>query len=513
MRIGRYLLAIVVGVCLFASCAQNGLSVDDLESAPEANEARSLVSRVLYTPSSSAPSPKVLYARAMQTSNQASSSNNGKLYVTFEQYSSGTPVFPIYESLNSGQTWSLVGNVTDTVNGYGMRYQPFLYELPQAIGGMAKGTLLCAGNSIPSDLSKTKIDIYKSTNLGRTWTFVSSVATGGRADPNGSYDPVWEPFLLVANNKLICFYSDETDAAHNQKIVHKTSSDGVTWGSVVNDVALGTSLRPGMPVIAKMPNGNYIMTYEVVGLSGNPCNYQISSNPESWSASSRGTTFGSGGSPYVTVMPNGKIVLGTYGTGSVYVNAYNMTGGIATISTPVPGSYSRTLLGLANGRLFIVGGGAIGGSSNVVTCGDIDIGTSMVAPNRFQCYDQSGYYWRHYDYNGTVAANVSPIEDSQFRVVPGLASSSGVSFESLNFPGYYLRHYNYALSVKQNDDSTTFAQDATFTAVTGLAGTGTVSYKSYNYPTRYIRHTSANALRIDPISTATEKANASFYKE
>ncbi|WKL05046.1 AbfB domain-containing protein [Paenibacillus amylolyticus] len=32
-------------------------------------------------------------------------------------------------------------------------------------------------------------------------------------------------------------------------------------------------------------------------------------------------------------------------------------------------------------------------------------------------------------------ANVSPVLDSQFRVVPGLASSTGISLESINFPG------------------------------------------------------------------------------
>lgn len=468
----------------------------------------------LYTPPSSDPNPGCLYARAMQLQYQSTSSNNGKMYATFEQYKSGTPVFPIYESTNNGQSWTQVGSVSDTVNGWGMRYQPFLYELPQAIGNLAKGTLLCAGNSIPNDLSKTKIDIYYSTNLGRSWTFLSSVASGGRADPNGSNDPVWEPFLLVSNNKLICFYSDERDASHNQKIVHQTSTNGTTWGSVVNDVALG-SLRPGMPVIARMANGNYIMTYEIVGLSGNPCHYQTSSNPESWNASSQGTKFGSGGSPYVTVMPNGKIVLGTYGTGNVYVNANNMSGGIANISTGLGSSYTRCLLGLANGRLFIIGGGAIGGSSssNRVTYRDLDVGTSMVTPNRFESYNYPNYFWRHYNFEGLLQNNVSPIEDSQFRVVPGLADSSSgnVSFESLNFPGYYLRHSNYVLSVKQNDDSATFKADATFKQVAGLANSSAFSYQSYNNPTRYIRHYDYK-LRIDPISTDTEKADATFYK-
>jgi len=54
----------------------------------------------------------------------------------------------------------------DTVNGWGLRYQPQLYVLPQAFGGFEAGTILLGGNSIPGDLSKTKLDIYASTDDG-----------------------------------------------------------------------------------------------------------------------------------------------------------------------------------------------------------------------------------------------------------------------------------------------------------------------------------------------------------
>ncbi len=313
----------------------------------------------MYTPGSSAPTPGSLYARAIQLANQSTTSNNGKMYATFEQYSSGTPVFPIYESTNSGQSWTQVGSVQDTVNGWGMRYQPQLFELPQAIGSLAKGTLLCAGNSIPNDLSKTKIDLYKSTDLGRTWSYVSSIASGGRADPSGAYDPVWEPFLMVYNNKLICFYSDETDSAHSQKIVHKTSTNGTSWGSLVEDVALSTqNYRPGMPVVAKMANGQYIMTFEVVNYaSTNPIFFKTSSNPESWNASSVGTQISGGrGTPYVAVMPNGKVVVSDWSTDNLYVNSSNGSGSWTKVACTITHGYSRCLLPLANGRLFTIRG-------------------------------------------------------------------------------------------------------------------------------------------------------------
>lgn len=458
----------------------------------------------MYTSSSSAPSPGTLYARAMQAS-------DGTMYATFEQYSSGTPVFPIFKSTDNGKTWSQVGSVQDTKHGYGMRYQPFLYELPQTIGNLSKGTLLCAGNCIPNDLSSTEIDLYASTDKGRTWTYVSTIATGGAANPNGSYDPVWEPFLLVANNKLICYYSDESDPAHNQKIVHKTTTDGKNWSSVVNDVALSnSSLRPGMPVVAKMANGKYIMTYEIVGETNLPCKYKISSNPESWNPTDEGTAFATGGSPYCAVMPNGRVVASAYGSGDIYVNNNNGTGSWYHVTSKVGAAYSRCLVPLANGRLFVISGGPYGGSRNSVTYADMDIG-SMEPIYTISLYNSPSFSIRHYNYEALLNQNVSPIEDCQFRIVKGLADPDGISFESVNYPGYYLRHYNYKLYVNQNDDSEIFAKDATFKRVPGLGNSAGYSYQSYNYPSMYIKNVD-NVLYIATISTTQDKLNATFLE-
>jgi hypothetical protein len=90
----------------------------------------------MYTPPSGTLVPGALYARAMQAS-------NGKMYATFEQYTTGVASFPIFESTDSGRTWTKVGDVKDTHKGVGMRWEPQLYQLPQAISGMPEGTALC----------------------------------------------------------------------------------------------------------------------------------------------------------------------------------------------------------------------------------------------------------------------------------------------------------------------------------------------------------------------------------
>ena len=136
---------------------------------------------------------------------------------------------------------------------------------------------------------------------------------------------------------------------------------------------------------------------------------------------------------------------------------------------------------------------------------------SPSASNRLQSFNFADRYVRHVNYDVRIDANVNPLGDSQWRLVAGLASSASgyVSFESVNFPGYFLRHANYDFSLVQNDGSSQFAADATFRQVAGLADASAVSFQSYNFTSRYIRH-SNYLLRLDPVSTATERADATF---
>ncbi|SEL81740.1 RICIN domain-containing protein [Paenibacillus sp. OK003] len=312
---------------------------------------------IMYDPATNPNSISVgaMYPRAIQLAHNGA--NNGKMYATFQRNTSTQQVYPIYESTDNGENWAQVGEVQDTQNGLGMNTNPHLYEMPQTIGSLTAGTMLVAGISSPADNSVQYLDLYKSTDLGRSWTFVSNITEAPNAGIGEHGDPVWEPFLMVANDKLIVYYSDERDPAYSQKLVHQTTTDGTTWSSPVDDSAMTDSkLRPGMPVVTKLQDGSgrYIMTYEVVGISGTPCNYKISSNPESWNVTDYGTTFATGGSPYVVTLNDGRIAAGCYsGGGVMYINSKpDLTGSWITTSTPIAGGYSRQMVPLANGRLF-----------------------------------------------------------------------------------------------------------------------------------------------------------------
>ncbi|MFF3333013.1 RICIN domain-containing protein [Streptomyces sp. NPDC002888] len=356
---------------------------------PAAGRADALArpSQTMYTPPSNAPSPGSLYPRAMRM--QYNGSANGTMLATFEQYSSGTPVFPIYRSTDNGNSWAKISEVADTQNGWGMRWEPELFELPTAMGDFPAGTILAAGASVPADRSAIKIDVYASTDRGQSWTFVSNIATGGAAfDTNGN-TPVWEPFFLVSGGKLIVYYSDQRDPAHGQKLVHQVSTDVRTWGPVVDDVAMPTySQRPGMATVAKLPNGNYVMTYEY---GGSPAGsfavyYKISSDPEAFDSVTGiplRTTDGivPVGTPYITWLPtggpNGTLAVSSNSTGDLFLNTENGAANTWTRINPnVAPGYSRGMLPLTDGHsLLVLSGGRTGGNlHNPVTYSTIDLG-------------------------------------------------------------------------------------------------------------------------------------------
>ncbi|WP_321004481.1 sialidase family protein [Eisenbergiella porci] len=247
-------------------------------------------SSVVYCPKEDERRPGAMYPRCICLAHNGE--KNGTLLATFECYSHGTPVFPIYESNDDGESWHRLSEIRDEEKGFGCRFQPHLLELPLTCGTVEEGTILCAGNIIPSDFSSSCLHLYQSTDCGKTWSFLSEIVSGGHAvvDPReaDANRPVWEPFLTVTpDGKLICFYSDERRAAgsgYNQLLAHKVSPDGGhTWGEEKIDVAFpGGRLRPGMPVVAALPQGRFIMVYEMVNQDKIPVYFRISDSIEDW---------------------------------------------------------------------------------------------------------------------------------------------------------------------------------------------------------------------------------------
>ncbi|KXJ96653.1 hypothetical protein Micbo1qcDRAFT_210893 [Microdochium bolleyi] len=363
------------------------------------SSASTLDSLTVFTPPDNYTDPRVLYARAAQLP-------NNDLLLTWENYSPEPPpvYFPVYRSQDAGRTWRELSRVQDKGFGFGLRYQPSMYVLPERIGKFPKGTLLLAGSSIPTDLSSTQLDLYASADSGATWEFVSHVAAGGRAVPNNGLTPVWEPFMLAHKGKLIYYYSDQRDnATYGQKLVHQTSADLRTWGPVKDDVTYPTYTdRPGMPTVARLPNGEFIYVYEYGG-GPNPAKtdgysfpvfYRMSKDPENFIAAPHhpiriankdnngsGTPFVPDGSPYVVWTPaggpHGTIVVSSGCCSEVFVNKkLGAEDAWEKVSTPEAASYTRSLLVMQQDPRYVMisGGGRLPPSTtNVVSVSVIKV--------------------------------------------------------------------------------------------------------------------------------------------
>jgi hypothetical protein len=268
------------------------------------------------------------YAKIIVLKNSGSA--NGTQLVTFDQLvlQNGKQVYPIYRSTNNGTSWTKVADVdpSATFPALTRTAQPFLFEVSQTTGNLTAGTILLAGMVMPEDRSTSRLVVYKSTNQGSSWSYLSTIDTGGPAvydpSPSSTTTTVWEPSLAIdGGGGLVAYFSDERQKANGvlQAVSYRRSTNGgQTWGSLV-DVSAPTnqSDRPGMITVTKLGDGRYMATFELVNRPSQsqntaPVYYKISDDGLDWGdTNSIGTPIkladgrGIGSSPYVKWVPSG----------------------------------------------------------------------------------------------------------------------------------------------------------------------------------------------------------------
>jgi hypothetical protein len=388
---------------------------------------------------------------------------SGRLVVAIEKStvaSSGSAdgeTIPVYKSDDNGATWQHLADVKaprylSSDSAYAKYVSnwtnPYLYVLPQAVGNLAAGTLLMASvvsgddayflqqkAANPSwtptsdgDRRDMAIALFKSTDSGATWSVVNIIATGGwqggsagaigknvaSANTSRQVDPLWEPYLMVYNNQLVAYYSDEMDYtgynsstggltlapnnatgadSYGQIIAHRTwNGSSSAWSAAVVDVPGTTSQseigggRPGMATVVATSDGQWLLTYEYWG-GGDNVRYKVSNNPLTFFAtggaagtgvSSLSVTAGSSalaqsGSPVLTRLPNGRILYNSGGSGDVWVNGSGgSTGAWSQLHTTMPAGYSRNLTYVpGTGRVEVMGG------MDTIQYADVDFGNSV----------------------------------------------------------------------------------------------------------------------------------------
>ena len=338
----------------------------------------------IYVPSDENSTNVQEYPTIIQLCCQENPEDNGKLYATFEKWGS---TYPVYESTDDGETWTHISTVRDNLNsGYWNEWMPFLYELPADIGSFEKGTIILAATSVYGEgVTDSTITLYSSTDLGRSFNAFCNVDKAGGTDWG-----VWEPYLIYEEEtgRLFCFYSDDSDPEHSQKLVYKYTEDLVTWSEKYECVACDDpELRPGMVSLVKMGNGEYFMVYEVVGKEGNPIYCKRTDALDDWGdvsdygkkVTASGKTFGS--SPWVAWTPVGSEC------GTLIVTAKHPIKGKSDTGTDMFLSfdYGKTFVPVDNPVPYsLVGYDRCGYSPSMFVSPD---GTTLYYVNNPPCYD------------------------------------------------------------------------------------------------------------------------------
>lgn len=394
---------------------------------------------------------------------------SGRLVASFEKStvvpatgSADRQTLPVYKSDDHGTSWQPLSEVKAPAylssDPQYAKYtsnwtNPYLYTLPQDVGNLKKGTLLLASvvsgddhyyrehkaadpNWTPSndgDRKNLAIALYSSTNDGATWKVVNVIATGGwqggsagaigqniaAANTNKQVDPLWEPYLMVYNGKLVCYYSDENDYlgfdpktgvptldpendtakdSHGQILAHKTwDGRSAKWSAPVVDIAgltqdmgggkkqIGGG-RPGMTNVVRTTDGKWLLPYEYWGGGANT-RYRLADNPlEFYRGSPTGESVGAlpvdagsrplamNGSPVVIRLPDGRLVYNAAGSGNVWVNESGRSDGVwKEYQTTSQAGYSRNLQYVeGTGRLAILNNQG----TSTIAHAEVDLGHS-----------------------------------------------------------------------------------------------------------------------------------------
>ena len=191
------------------------------------------------------------------------------------------------------------------------------------------------------------------------------------------------------------YYSDQRDPKYGQKMTHQTTKDLLTWADQVDDVRDDGNYeqRPGMPTLAHLPDGNYILTYETCGPDSCRVSYKLAKDPlalldapVSPLTSTAGTR--AVGSPYVVWTsfggPDGTIVASCGTNSKIFVNQkLGAADAWVEHDVPQPTAYTRALLplqGSDGSQLVIIGGGKLPPSTdNRVSLSVVDLNTIIGA--------------------------------------------------------------------------------------------------------------------------------------
>jgi len=134
---------------------------------------------------------------------------------------------------------------------------------------------------------------------------------------------------------------------------------------------------------------------------------------------------------------------------------------------------------------------------------------------RFRSMSYAEGFLRHGDAFARVDIEPSPIADSQFYVIDGLADPDAISIRSINLPGHFLIHDDNAVVFAPNDGTEEFAESATWVIREGLADSDWISLEAYDQ-LGYVIGQQFNIVALVEVTdnmTDRQREDATFLRE
>lgn len=224
------------------------------------------------------------YPRMIRLSHSGSANGRILASVTGKMKDSDVQGGLVFRSDDDGKSFHRTADATNPPETAGHdAYSGSLYELPRKVGDMPAGTVLFAAsvdNGAPKETRQVRQRVWRSDDHGRTWDHLSDMAVA----PN--HEQAWEPELsITGDGRLAGYYSDESEKAkYDQKLVKTVSSDGKHWSEPENLVVHAKqSVRPGMAIVRRLPDGSFFLAYEVCNNDlKHQCNIYYRKSKDGW---------------------------------------------------------------------------------------------------------------------------------------------------------------------------------------------------------------------------------------
>jgi hypothetical protein len=235
--------------------------------------------------------------------------NNGDLICGFDtNEGTSNAVIKTVTSSDGGLTWSKTAVTASKFSQYKCANAAFYQH--------KNGELWVAyrANQNVNNQLYTSIRISKSTDNGKTWAEHSIVAeetgTGG----------VYEPIFVEIGNELAIFYANDSlnvvSSGDHQNIEYKVWKNGKWSDKYIASNGNSTRSRDGMPAVARLSNGNYLLAIESTAMrSQYPFILKLKSSSDGYNWGSLKTIYmpsktgRKAAAPYLLQLPDGRVVI------------------------------------------------------------------------------------------------------------------------------------------------------------------------------------------------------------